>query len=371
MTKKQKATSGSNTYTFISVGATLTLIWVGILFSLVNYSSIKEVKNDTMTFIEKLTFAIEKSEIIESRSANFITRPKIEEKISNALTYEYLKSDSYTIVYGPKGIGKTELVDHTAIGKKGVVKVKVSSPNTRSDVIQAITEKLLGETTYSDFDIDILIEAVKKSIIIPTIIFDIERAASPHSSHDHVVYAVRSLSKELAPYCRCIIVLSEANAVQQFGKDEREEFIYVDEMEREEAEQLLEKLGRKLTDTEKEYVFTNIGTSPLKLINLDKRVSSTYSLQDYVADVLTYAKNSLVEFPHQPILKALKDHSEGIFPKYFKKQKDEGVDLSHPAAVGVAMKSVNAIVYRMELNIYMLMSTAHRTALQSYEPILK
>ena len=42
--------------------------------------------------------------------------------------------------------------------------------------------------------------------------------------------------------------------------------------------------------------------------------------------------------------------------------------MSHPESVGVAMKSVNAIMYRIELDKYMLMSTAHRTALESYEP---
>jgi AAA+ ATPase superfamily predicted ATPase len=58
----------------------------------------------------------------------------------NALTYSSLKGGRYTIVYGPRGIGKTELVDHTAIGKKGVVKVTVSSASSKPGVIQAITE---------------------------------------------------------------------------------------------------------------------------------------------------------------------------------------------------------------------------------------
>jgi hypothetical protein len=210
-----------------------------------------------------------------------------------------------------------------------------------------------------------LIKAIKKSGIIPTIIFDVDCSVS---FHDDSLRPVRKLSKELAPYCRCIIVLSEAHAVLQLGRDKREEFIYVDEMEREEAEQLVEVLQTNITKAEMEYVFKKIGTSPLKLMNLHEKVSPTYSVNDYVADVLEEARSNLVAFPHQQILKALKDHPEGVSPLYFNGKKDKEVNLSHPEAVGVAMKSVDAIVYCRESRKYMLMSTAHRTALESYEP---
>ena len=105
-------------------------------------------------------------------------------------------------------------------------------------------------------------------------------------------------------------------------------------------------------------------------MNLATSISSTYSVQDYVADVLQDSRYRLVAFRHQPILKVLKDHPEGVSPEYFQKQEDKGVDLSYPKGVGVAMKLVNVIVYRHELRKYMLMSTAHRTALKSYEPIV-
>jgi hypothetical protein len=60
--------------------------------------------------------------------------------------------------------------------------------------------------------------------------------------------AVRSLSKALAGTCRCIIILSEANAVLQFGLDgARERFIFVDELAESEAIEFLknEKLALK------------------------------------------------------------------------------------------------------------------------------
>ena len=53
-----------------------------------------------------------------------------------------------------------------------------------------------------------------------------------------------------------------------------------------------------------------------------------------------------------------------------KKQDYEGIDMSNPAAVGSAMKTSNAIIYRIELRKYQLMSAAHKTALKTYTPII-
>ncbi len=324
--------------------------------------------NDVNRWVHMLTIAIAKAQITESRSSisgDFTNRPKIEEQIRSVLTNEHLRAHSYTIVYGPNGIGKTELVDHTAIGLKGVVKILVSSATTREEIIQSLSVQLLRQGV-PNLPIYALIQAVKNCGIIPTIIFDVERVISKNID-DPVLGAVRSLSKALAPYCRCIIVLAESNAVLQFGKDKREEFIYVGEMERDEAREMLQKLKTNLTEDEMDFVFSQIGTSPIDLLNLAERVSSTYSVKDYVRDVLFSAENDLVQFYHKPILEALKSHPDGVSPKYFNREMSEGVNLSVPQDVGIAMKASNAIVYRIESGKYMLMSTAHRTALKSYE----
>jgi hypothetical protein len=83
----------------------------------------------------------------------------------------------------------------------------------------------------------------------------------------------------------------------------------------------------------------------------------------------------LVAFPYKPILKALKEHPEGVSPEFFENMKCEGVDMSNPKAVGISMKTSNAIIYRIECRKYVLMSTAHRTALKTYkfpvQPLVK
>ena len=64
------------------------------------------------------------------------------------------------------------------------------------------------------------------------IIFDVERGSSSDRTgmmqDVRSLANVRSLTKALIGYCRCIIVLSEANAVLEFGKDpDHEELIFV------------------------------------------------------------------------------------------------------------------------------------------------
>ena len=67
---------------------------------------------------------------------------------------------------------------------------------------------------------------------------------------------------------------------------------------------------------------------------------------------LSDAEQDFVDFPLQPILSALKEHPEGVAPKYFKKRKYEGIDKSDLGAAAKAMKSSNAIIYRIELKKY-------------------
>jgi DNA-binding XRE family transcriptional regulator len=146
-------------------------------------------------------------------------------------------------------------------------------------------------------------------------------------------------------------------------------------MEREEAIQLLNVFNTNLTEAEMDYVFKNIGTNPVRLLQLVEElvyeVPSTMTLQDFIDDVIQFANMGIVPYPYKEILQALKDHPEGISPKYFNNRiHKSGVNLSDPVAVGIATMNCfhrSAVVYRVDLDKYVLASTALRTALQSYE----
>lgn len=49
----------------------------------------------------------------------------------------------YFDVYGPKGVGKSVLVNRCVYGMKGVVKVMVSSVFQKRDILQVLTTKLV------------------------------------------------------------------------------------------------------------------------------------------------------------------------------------------------------------------------------------
>jgi hypothetical protein len=154
--------------------------------------------------------------------------------------------------------------------------------------------------------------------------------------------ALRSLSKLLGPYCKCIIVLSEANDVLEFGQDrDREEYVYVDAMSELEAAKMLGKLKQTFTALEQKFIFDNIGTSPVMLLDLVRKVPDRMALEDFVKNKIACARRDLVAFPHQQILLALKKNADGVGPEYFEKKMNKGVDLSDPVAVGVAMKRSN------------------------------
>ena len=74
------------------------------------------------------------------------------------------------------------------------------------------------------------------------------------------------------------------------------------------------------------------------------------SLDDFITMTLDVATKELVSFPRMQILKALKDHPEGISPEFLNNLKNERVDLSNRKAAGAAMRERNLITYRIELD---------------------
>jgi hypothetical protein len=113
-------------------------------------------------------------------------------------------------------------------------------------------------------------------------------------------------------------------------------------------------------------IFDNVGTSPAKLVNLVVNVPSECTVKKFIDHQLSMAKSDLRAFPHQLILKKLKKSPDGVKVETFKGSIDKGVNLGDSKAVGVAMNSSNAIVYRQEDDSYRLMSRAHMTALRNY-----
>ena len=128
------------------------------------------------------------------------------------------------------------------------------------------------------------------------------------------IHAARSLSKEFASVCNCLIIVSEEGAVVELGKDtSRETFIFVDEFNEKELKEFIRQHGLMLNDIEIKKVINNIGSNPGISEDLGIHIRKGLSLDDFITMTLHFALKYLVAFQHQQILKDLKGHREGIF----------------------------------------------------------
>jgi hypothetical protein len=202
---------------------------------------------------------------------------------------------------------------------------------------------------------------------LATVVFEIERGNSAEQTA--CIESVRSLSKMLAGDCNCIIVLSEANAVLVFGRDKsREKFMLVPDLSIDEGLKLVQAYkGHDFDEKETRRLFDSVGTNAAMLFDFTNEGAS---VDAFIKERLDEAEQDLVAFTLQPILKALKEHPEGVKPKYFNKEKYEGIDMSVPGAVGKAMQGSHAVLYDMKEGCYKLISHAHKVALRTYDPII-
>lgn len=315
------------------------------------------------------TFSMEVCDLEKSNS--YIHRPALEDKITSILHRE-TPSKQYFVVYGPKGVGKSVLVAKCVDGKKGVVKVLISSVFEKSGILQVLSTKLMGEGSKAVSQEE-MVNALMNAKVegrLPTLIFEIEHGEG--AEQKACVNSVRSLCKQFAVYSNCIIILSETNAALVFGQDiDREEMIFVPELTRDEAMEFVRARRKDVDMIEKDVIrlFDNVGTTAA---TLEYFLNGSMSVDEFIAVRMVVAKRNLVEFPFQPILKALKEHPEGVPPAYFNKEKCEGVNMSSPVAVGAGMKAAqsNVVFFDFSANVYRLNSHALEVALRSYEPVV-
>ena len=315
---------------------------------------------------------------------SIVVRKELSSKIGEILDRNKVFGGS-TIIYGAKGAGKSTIVDNVIQGRLGVTKIEVDSKTSRSEIISQLNRQITERTgteepkersifkglkfnkvrdpRIDDF-IDAMMMEVSGTVTVPTIIFEIERETE----------GVRSIAKVLSTVCSVVLILSEAYVALDFGRDRpREKFIFVGEFIELEAREYLTKILKlELSESDIKHVLDNIGANPATLADMGNMMARDgISVQDFVALELERATEELVAFQHQQILKALKEHPEGVSAAYFKKMRSEHVDLSVPRAVAIAMMGSNALLaYRIELCKYVMLSRTHEVALKTYEPIL-
>lgn len=316
-----------------------------------------------------------KCEILVFSKEKYQERVVLEKKIKAAMDKKASDNGFYTIIAGVKGAGKTTLVEKLCQNRTGVIRIAVNN----EDNINTITNKLLDvclpsyqyasirQTSMNSELQAAFIKAAKQKGNPIVVIFDVERL----NTTNNALSSIKHFAKMIAPTANVLIVLSEGNAVLEFGGDSRQKFIWVDEMTEEEATINSKKIG--INEKYLGTLFSTLGRLPLTLRNcrdaLDDVDDSDKPFNDFVNEELSMAKNDLAAFQHQVILVALKEKPQGVRSGTFKGIKNEGILLSEPKDVAIAMKKRNCIMYHFPSGEYRLASQAHKTALISYEPL--
>jgi hypothetical protein len=197
-----------------------------------------------------------------------------------------------------------------------------------------------------------------------TIVFEVERASSATTT----VSSVMKIANSLALTANMLILCSEIDAALVFGDDKKQQFIYVDGMEVDEAKKYARKKYPVIQDQDIDKFILKVGSLPLDIGLFCKGLVRGVATDKLIADAIDEAEVDLLAFPHKPILKAIKNELEGVKVKDFYGMTSSGISLSDPKAmVDASMKRRCPVMYHIESKEYRLISTAHKTAMRDYE----
>ena len=141
------------------------------------------------------------------RNGYFVDRPILSAKIKKNLDSKMLTKE-LTIVYGAKGVGKSTIIDSVFQGRKGVLKIPVTSNTSKEEITRMIAQST-GTTTLNPANGD-FVDAMRIGLgddgIIPTIIFEIECGQGAEQWGGF--QSAGSVAKEFSVACTVILVLS-------------------------------------------------------------------------------------------------------------------------------------------------------------------
>ena len=216
------------------------------------------VKNAIANMLLRLPKATSTFPLLE----NYVPRPLYGKMIRKVYNSSFpFGHDSFTVVAGPKGGGKTTVVEQELNGMPGFLRLGVSEADSEKSILR----KLLatgGKHVEENMDLDldflspVFLDAAEKSNGRRiTVVLEVERGTAAEG----VLYMVKSAAKKLARFANVIVILSEANAALIFGDDDRQQFIWVDGMTNEEATAYAKKVFPEVADHDLELFFDKVG----------------------------------------------------------------------------------------------------------------
>lgn len=302
---------------------------------------------------------------------------------------------AYLVVEGPRGCGKSTLVERAASGRDGVICVTFNGP---CNVFETIGARL-GVNDLTVRNEHALTDVIMKAVELrepydplwrPTILAEVERGAT-----DEDVSTVARALKRLCVDCRAahvVILLSEANAAFALPSDPyRQRFLWVEDFSEDEAHAYLDardflmpatdavgEKGRGTSGDRRALLFSQVGT---RLAALSAAVSMGPSnLERFITACQLEADKDLaglINFrPTNPEVECSDGKAfEWLVRELLLVSDDEGVPrastaqfLASPERVGRVFREHHAVLYHMTTDTYRFYSPAHRHAAERRFP---
>lgn len=301
---------------------------------------------------------------------DYITRPSFEKTILKVSenTMESKRPGIYTILVGPKGSGKSSVVARVLAGKRGVVHIVMSEKDTPFTIVLKMHHQL---GLKYDRDVKVTLDHIPSVLqrvteyregLPITIVFEME-ACGPQS-----LRLVKVVAAKLATNANVLVILSDMNAASAFTEDNKQQFIWVDEMTRGEAVDFAKRIHPAVSDSDLNLILEKTGKLPndIKIAMQSLRRGVRAAL--IVDEAVDIALDDLYTFGHRPILAALKSEPDGVSAARFAGVQYKGVHLGDPQHVAVTSRDCGAVVYHLPSGEYRPASRAHRKALEIYKP---
>jgi hypothetical protein len=362
-----------NRRTFVAVSATAAICAAHYTKSSTLCSDMSTNKLDSKTaFIlaDSLTEAVPKAFDGVGTEKDYISRPSFEKTILKVSknVMEGKRPGVYTILVGPKGSGKSAVVARVLSGKRGVVHIAINEKDTPYTVVLKLYQQIglkydpALRTTIDHFPSVLQKVADDREGLPITIVLEME------SCGPQALRLVKLTAAKFASNANVIVILSDMNAASAFREDNKQQFIWVDEMTRTEAVDYAKRLHPAVSDADLNLILEKTGQLPSNIKTSMQSLRKGLKAAFIVDEAVDVALDDLYAFVHRPILAALKGSPDGVNAARFAGVQFKGVNLGDPQHVAMTSKDSAAVLYHLPSGEYRPASRAHRKALEIYKP---
>jgi hypothetical protein len=350
------------------------------------FQMLSNTLKDTKDIVFPLKSVIEVSTISRTTTNEsvYISRPFLENVVAS---FSNNSPDmQYLVLYGPRGFGKSSVVEHTLNKRLGVINIRCVEGPTPESFLPNIFQVIAGQKSSTESRVsrdDLVTTLLEARSMLPrrVIIFDISSSIVPVAMRTSAVKVVSDIAKDISNYVPCIVILSEANAVVEFQDRSRIQYQLVEEMTENEAIAVLKTLWNEkmltqphlpnMTSQMMMYIFEHLGRSPQDLKSLVKQVAAMFnigpscpSLEDVVRQnievQIQMAAQDLHRYPraYHPLLYALKKNPEGVIFSSI-----DYVEWARDAK----QSNNNAILYDMMNASFKFQKTLYKSAIKRFD----